>query len=243
MRAGFVSYINALPLIMGLQTEGMECIYAPPATLNQLLKEGKLDVALTSSIFYLQHQDQYACSSDFGIASKEQVLSVNFYTRLPLHQLNGSRIGLTADSATSVALLQLLCRKQWKISPTFEPFRLPKEEYDAFLLIGDEALQHQTIAGYTTIDLAHEWKKWTSLPFVFALFIYPNKTPVPTFFDQIRKSYQWGQRHQDSLYAQAEKQSGLPKKTVIEYFNTLQYRFSDREINGLKKFHVYTTTT
>jgi len=86
---------------------------------------------------------------------------------------------LDAASRTSAVLAQLLLRRRWGAAATAVTpmagvgWREALETADAVLLIGDPALQLRVSGAARHLhvyDLAQEWRAWTGLPFVFALW-------------------------------------------------------------------------
>ena len=92
-------------------------------------------------------------------------------SKLPLEKIK--TVGLDTSSLTSVALTKVLFEKWWGGARQFVPQHPNLEEMlrqcDAGLLIGDPALQVDR-SRYVTFDLAEEWIRFTSKPFVFAFW-------------------------------------------------------------------------
>lgn len=243
MRVGCVEYINAFPLIFPFTKYGksvdlptnLEFTFAIPSRLNALLQEKKLDVALTSSVEYLE--GDYQLMPDFCIASREKILSVNLYTRIPLHELSGKSIGLTSHSKTSVALLKVLCHHFWQVTPHFVPLENPHENHDAFLLIGDPALQKMKFDGFETIDLAEAWYTNTHLPFVFAVFAAQKNVVTSPLHSFIEKTLAASHEHPDEIVHAAHLQSGLREEIISYYYSLFQFRLGKKELQGLKTFN------
>lgn len=224
---GIVSYINALPFTLGLLQQKASLVLDVPTKLNAALTAGSLDVALTSSAAYLD--GDYELIPGYGIAAHKQILSVNLYTSTPLSAI--TRIGVTSHSATSVSLLRVLCTHLWQITPTFVPL---EEESEAFLLIGDEPLKKQHIAGYKTIDLAAAWHEMTGLPFVFATLVKQKGAQVSEeLFD---KALLWSAAHHEEVIGAAKTQSGLDEALIRKYYDLCIYRLTENEHKGLSLF-------
>ena len=88
---------------------------------------------------------------------------------------------LDSSSRTSHALLKILFRQKYNVSPEFaertpDPSRAFEnmfEDSDAALIIGDPAMRLAASAerlSLTIYDLADEWRELTGLPFVFAVW-------------------------------------------------------------------------
>lgn len=147
---------------------------APPTTLIERLRAGSLDAALVSSIEAVR-EPGYAVAAGIGIACKREIRSVRAFRRrgTPIRT-----VGLDQSSATSVAMLRLLLAHPHAadvapgvtfapIAPTRRPAELP---HDLVLLIGDHGLAAD--AGDREIwDLGAEWRRWSGLPFVFAVWV------------------------------------------------------------------------
>src|SRR5439155_847310 len=107
------------------------------------------------------------------------VRSVALFSRRTVGQLDGRTVLLSASSRTSVALLELLCGDVWKVRPHFAEARAEAGDldaleglpHDAVLVIGDAALLLAARHAYPhRYDLGEEWKRWTGMPFVFAVW-------------------------------------------------------------------------
>lgn len=246
MRVGFVNYINALPLAQAFVEGHLESkarlVLEIPSVLNGLLRREKLDVSLVSSAEYLD--GNYALLPNYGIAAEKKILSVNLYVKKHLPTLHQSRLGLTHHSATSIALLKVLCFHFWKVAPRFESLdrTKPYKEYDGFLLIGDEALQQREIPGFQTIDLASAWYEATALPFIFAVFavrkdyLKNNEEKVLGFQTQLQRSLSWSEKHWDKVEERAQKQCKLDTPIIRDYYALCRYKIGERELRGLQIF-------
>lgn len=149
--------------------------------LNKGLAEGRLDISPSSSFEYLANAEKYRLMPDLSISAETEVQSVLFCLPFPFDKLEryvsaGGNVRLSTASAASVALLKVLWRFYWKMPPARWSWTDPGQSLNSgepFLEIGDYAL---SIYFYPRpdlyiIDLATEWKKFTGLPFVFALWI------------------------------------------------------------------------
>ena len=102
---------------------------------------------------------------------------------------------VTRSSMTSVALLELLFENVWSAARVRarrrgdrRPRALRASAHDARLVIGDAALllgvrcaraSAASRAEYPHVyDLGAGWKRWTGLPFVFAVWVAQRTTPV-----------------------------------------------------------------
>jgi len=189
-------------------------------------------MALTSSLHCLD--PTLTPFSPFCIAAKKRVLSVNLYHKQPIKEYHHKPIAITTQSATSSMLLKILCKQLWQITPLFEP--IGHKMADAFLLIGDQALQQQSIPGYQTTDLATAWYELTGLPFVFARF-FKRKGACSLVFERIiEKSYLTGKKSIPQWSLTASKQINLPVHFVNCYYKNLIFEMGQDEERGLNLF-------
>jgi len=137
---------------------------------------------------------------------------------------------------TSVALLELLFDEVWRARPNFiagdaeiGDVSAPPLEVEARLVIGDAALLLRTNAGDReryAYDLGEVWKKWTGLPFVFAVWVAQRSTAVTgalAAHASLLRSREWGLKNLDVLAEQAESATGIARTVCREYLSGLDY--------------------
>jgi chorismate dehydratase len=174
VRLGAVDYLNARPLIYGLELRSdlFSLRFDVPSKCAALLHDGSIDVGMIPSIEYVRGRD-YRIVPGVGIVSDGPVASVALFTTRPLDTIRS--IAADTSSRTSYALLKILCVERFGIDPDFQPMAPDPEAMlhrcDAALLIGDPALflDHQRL-GANRIDLGEEWTSLTALPFVWAFW-------------------------------------------------------------------------
>ena len=149
-----------------------------PSTLNEDILSGSLDVSPVSALWYAEHQDKFLLLPDLSISSESGVGSVLLFSRYPMKQLKGRQITVTKLGRTTPALLEILCRVRYGFKPDFKVTSSRMDDIPensaALLLIGNDALvakERLKTAGYRMMDLAEEWREWTALPFVFAVWV------------------------------------------------------------------------
>ncbi|MCC5832005.1 MAG: menaquinone biosynthesis protein [Chlamydiales bacterium] len=231
-RIGLPAYINALPFhlpfTLGELKTGHSFECAIPSVLNKRLRTNTLDAALTSCAEYFD--GPYRSVPGYCIGAHKEILSVNLYIR---GSVDGARIGCTHHSATSIALLKVLCRYFWKVEADFVPLR-ENEAYDGMLIIGDDALKQMTIPGYKTIDLAAAWHEATGLPFVFAVISTRDGIAFPE--EEFEAALKWSESNRERLVEAAHSQSQLPKSLINRYYDICNYRLGEKELEGLNLF-------
>lgn len=265
MRIGRIPYINCYPVYgavdRGIVSLDGALVNGVPSQLNRLMAAGQLDVSVVSAVEYARAATRYLLLPDLAITSDGPVRSVLLFSRRPAEELDGGKVLLSRSSMTSVALLRLLFRNVWRVAPHLaagdaelsDVGSFHDEPHDARLVIGDAALvlgasvrpHHGTLAAapaapYRYVyDLGAEWKRWTGLPFVFAVWVAQRDTPVRAALDvhaRLIESRDWGMRHLDELAAQAAAATGVARQVCAEYFSGLDYRLAYAHLAGLTDF-------
>lgn len=253
LRVGQVEYVNTLPLFLGL-TSGkidfpFELISALPSQLNRWLREGEIDVGFISAFEYIQNREQYELVHPFCIAAYNRLDSVTLYVRGDVRDLDNRRVGLTSASASSSALVRLLCSYYWRVEPQFEEFSsLEKiDQWAAFLLIGDDALAHPHFDGFHPVDLAATWFQYTETPLPFAVIACRKEVAqerpdeLATLQRLLEASLSWGESHLDEVIGKAQKVLNLSDDSYRDYFGQMGYRMEESERSGLERFAALTS--
>jgi chorismate dehydratase len=175
VRLGAVGYLNARPLVFGLdRSPGFDLRFDVPSECARLLHAGDIDLGLIPSIEYLRG-DSYSIVPDLAIASRGPVASVALFTTRPMSTVRS--IMMDTSSRTSVALVRVLCARLFKIEPSIEThtpdLNAMLDRSDAALIIGDNALiweRGDERRDIQKIDLGEAWTSMTGLPFVWAFW-------------------------------------------------------------------------
>jgi chorismate dehydratase len=140
-------------------------VLLPPAQLADALHAGELDVALVPLAECLLHPE-YDLVDGIAIAARHPVYSVILTSEKP--HATWQTLSLDPASRTSTLLTRVIVEHFWGQSLRYVPAAEPA---DARLIIGDPARDfRRTHPSVPVIDLAEEWKRYTSLPFVFAVW-------------------------------------------------------------------------
>jgi len=252
MRLGRIPWINCYPVYgaidRGLVKVPAELVSGTASELNELLATGALQVSAVSAVEYARNAAAYHLLPDLAITCDGPVHSVALFSKRPIEELSGCTVLLSASSRTSVLLLELLCRHRWGITPQFATVRAEAPDlaslaalpHEAVLVIGDAALHLFTQAVYPVrADLGQEWKGWTGLPFVFAVWASRRDAPthrVRAVHERLLESRAWGLAHLDALAAAAAQNTGVPESVCRAYLGDLDYALSYRHLAGLTDF-------
>lgn len=264
MRIGRIPYINCYPVYgaidRGIVALDGELVDGVPTALNRRMRDGTLDVSVISAVEYAADASRYVLLPDLGITSDGPVRSVVMFSKRPAEELAGQPVLVSRSSMTSAALLELLFEHVWHARPQFVPADAELSDVESFdrdpdearLVIGDAALLLHTRIhapdgaplGRATsyryaYDLGAEWKKWTGLPFVFAVWVAQRTTDVQQALaahGRLIASRDWGLAHLDALAAQASLATGVSRPVCLEYLSGLDYRLSYGHLAGLTEF-------
>jgi chorismate dehydratase len=256
-RVGHIAFLNCLPIYWGLARTGalldVDLHRAPPDELSRRLVAGDLDIGPITLVEYLRHADELLLIPDPAVAADGPVLSVNLVTKTPLADLPAApRVSLASTSRTGVLLGRMLLEDRYGRKPeytvTAPDLDSALEDADAAVLIGDEALhvfhehRHHEPGGLYVLDLAAEWKDWTGLPMVFAVWAvrrdYAEAHPglVKDVHLAFRDSVQRSRDEIDEVVASAARWEPFPPDALAEYFALLQFGLSERHLAGLREF-------
>ena len=263
LRVGRIPYINCYP-VYGAIDRGVvplpdaTLVDGVPTALNRGMAEGTLDVSVVSAIEYAHDARRFLLLPDVSISCDGPVRSVLLFSDVAAEDLGGRRVVVSKSSMTSVALLELLFENVWRCRPEFVPGDAEISDLAAFergrerparLVIGDAALLLR--AGprdggaaaprpYAHVyDLGDEWKRWTGLPFVFAVWIAQRTTSVDEALrvhSALLRSRDWGLANTAELAAQAHARTGVPRTVCHEYLEGLDYGLSYEHLAGLTEF-------
>ncbi|KEF34872.1 ABC transporter substrate-binding protein [Deinococcus sp. RL] len=257
-RAGWIHYTNVAPILDPLVLPpGVRAIRGVPTEMNAALLSGRVDIANISAVEFIRHAEQLEALPDFSVSVLGPVYSVNLFHTRPLEGLR--RVALTAQSAMSVALLEVLLRERG-LSPVLERAEGEAEAllaagYDGVLRIGDSALREwygvagpltpgrsmtalpNAARGVTVTDLAQEWFALTGHPFVFAVWAYrPENPPPPALLRAMREARRYGLGHLAEVSARHAPRLGLPGRVVQHYLWNFRYHLEAPDRLGLAEF-------
>jgi chorismate dehydratase len=162
-----------------------------------------------------------------AIAAKNEVRSILVVAKCPIERVR--RLALDPSSRSSVALVQLLCRRRWGIEPKFiaaQPdVTAMLDDVDAALVIGDPALRvalepQRTLPEYAAVylyDVAHEWRAATGKPCVLALWVARREAATPELVADFLASKEYGTARIEEIAVAAAKKLELPAAELAVY--------------------------
>lgn len=227
-RLGWMSFLNTWPMRhdaerwMPPQTQHREGV---PSVLNRALLAGDLDIALVSSLAYLQHAEEWTRLKGLSIASYGPVHSV-LWVRHRTFSFSQHPILTPQTSTSSTGLLRHLLQAQYpQDSLTFHSYASNEsvetllERYGNALLIGDPALAFyaQTKArprpDLILMDLASVWYDLMKTPFIFGVWCVRT--------DFLRQAPSFVEAWQNALVAHTHAELQQPEVLYESYKKSL----------------------
>lgn len=238
-----VSYLNALPMVYGLQRGPNASLWSVrlelPAQSAKSLRDGVVGLALMP-VGALHAVPGARVLGGYCVGAAGDVYTVCLCAHSEMAGLR--KIYLDPDSRTSVQLVQILAKRYWNIAPLWRPLGKSKLEEgfapdEGVVLIGDKVF-NQRGRFEVCHDLAAEWIAFTGLPFVFAAWAATQ--PVPQGVAKaLNDDIAWGIAHlRDAVEARAADQ-GLPCTIgEAEYYlhHNIDFRFTDDKQKGLQSY-------
>jgi chorismate dehydratase len=235
-----VSYLNTISFVYGMQHELKPEVFdlslEIPSLCAKNMIEGKADIGLipVGALSVLREPYQFL---DYCIAADGEVSTVLLVSKVPLNEI--TKVHLDTDSRTSVLLVRVLASRFWKIDPAWQNYTANNEQElpESMVVIGDKAFGYRSRYPYC-YDLASEWKKFTGLPFVFAVWI-AKKDIENTFLEEFALSLEYGITHVKETIE--EHQDQIPDGIDIYDYLTrcIHFRLEERYKKGMERFREY----
>lgn len=226
-RVGCVPYLNARPLVFGIEDQ---VTFEIPSLLAQDFLSGRFDAALIPVVALLETPGSVAVDG-VSISCRGTVRSVIVAHRRPL--AGTEEIVLDPSSRSSCALLAVLLRGFFQVGA-----RLVEKSDDpeaARLIIGDPALEFQAAVplGWTVTDLGEAWFRWTGLPFVFAVWgVRPGFEEAASLGGLLRLAAAAGMEARPEICQRQER----PDEALEYLTRNIRYPLADEEKAGLARF-------
>lgn len=252
LKIGKIPYTNLFPIFYMLEQKcdgtRYEFIEGVPAELNTMIRSGDLDVSPSSSIEYLRHSDLYELIEGHSVSSIGKVGSILLFSRVTIETLNGLTILTTAQSETSSALLDIILKKFYQIScpleSTSESLEAAMKSHNAYMLIGDEALNESLRWPELHVyDLGELWHYHTGLPFTFALWFSRKNSGKSDLIEQFKKDLQTAKdaanNNIELIVSQSPFRKLFTEEALVAYWKSISYDFGAEHKKGLDLFRTY----
>jgi predicted solute-binding protein len=244
IRVGAVTYLNARPLVYGLENSDRFSVrYDIPSECARLLHAHETDIGLIPSIEYLRGPAPYWLVPGPAVTSRGPVASVAIFTRREPRDIR--TIAMDTSSRTSVALATVMLRRRFDVSAEAAPMAPDLDAMlaraDAALIIGDTALflDHES-AGVRKIDLGEEWTAMTGLPFVYACWTGWEGAVSRQEVMALQRARDAGIAQSNAVAAAYYPEDTARQAAARRYLrDNIQYVLGSDEIEGLKTFYRY----
>ncbi|MGB9463635.1 MAG: menaquinone biosynthesis protein [Candidatus Acidiferrum sp.] len=269
LRISIVKYLNTAPLVWGFTNGPLagkyDLSFTVPSQCAEALRTGAADIAIIPAIEY-QRIPNLVVLPDLAIASQNRVRSLLIVAKKPIEQVRS--IALDRSSRSTQALTRILAAEHWKIDPEFfetEPdLRAMLEKADAAMLIGDPALRISIVIekksavsaqgravcqaatlGFTSAEIFHvydvvgEWRKFTSLPAVMAVWAARPDVVTPEVLSDFAASRDFGLTQIAAIGLQAARELELPQQVLESYLRqNIDFSLGEENRRGLERcFH------
>jgi chorismate dehydratase len=237
LRLASVSYLNARPLIWGLdQYPDLQLALNVPSRLIESLRDGTSDVALLPVIDY-QRLPGLKLLTAGGIGCDGPTLTVRLFSQQPIEQTRV--LACDPDSHTSVALARIVLAEKFNLRPEFINLtRAGGREGEARLLIGDKVVCEEPAGFEHQLDLGCAWKEMTGLPFVFALWMARSDVDLYDLPERLEHAKREGLAHVTDLITRHAVPRGWPAGVALQYLTVyLKYDVGEPQLCAIRLFH------
>jgi len=225
-------------MMHGEQQCKYELSFTTPARCADAVRDGEADIGIIPSIEY-QRIGGLRILSGVSIASRREVQSVLLLSNVPAESVR--TVAADNSSRTSVALVRVLlekfyCRRVEMIPADPDPGAMLKRA-DAALVIGDPALAYRGPVP-RVYDLAAEWNRFTSLPFVFAFWAGRAGAGLEKLGGDFRSSRDYGLAQIDRIAAEYGPKHGMtPEEVKVYLTRKIDYNLAEDHRQGLDLFY------
>lgn len=236
-RVASVPYINARPLVLGLERFGWaEVSYAVPSSLPAILDSGHADVVMVSSFDALRTPNR-TIAAGCSVATLGAVDSVRLFSKTPFDAIK--TLALDQSSLTSNHLARCLLAEIYGIRPETTP-ELPDlavmlEDHDACILIGDKGFEADG-TGLHVMDLGSVWREWSGKPFVWAVWV-GTQALGSDLVSILNRAKRWGLENLHEVVEDTMNRVGWSHEVAEHYLaRTMNYDLSDAHLEGMELF-------
>ncbi len=267
LRISIVQYLNTAPLVWGFTNGPLagkyDLSFTVPTQCAEAMRTDAADIAIIPAIEY-QRITGLVVLPDLAIASQNRVRSLLIVSRKPIEQVRS--VALDRSSRSTQALTRILAAEHWNIDPEFfdtEPdLSAMLEKADAAMLIGDPALRisiaierKSTVSpqgraicpaaalGITGAEIFHvydvvgEWRKFSSLPAVMAIWAARPEVVTPEVLADFSASRNFGLTQLAAISLEAAQELELPQQALESYLrHNIDFSLGEENRRGLERY-------
>ena len=246
---GVVNFLNTVPLIAGLENlDGLTLVPHVPSELIGCVEREEVDFALASSIDYQQSNFDLKMLPTCVLSSEGNVLTVRVCSKVPFEEVKN--MYCDSDSHTSIALMQIIMKQLYGLSPQVIPTEIRSLNDDleswpeTILIIGDKVVASKSHHFYPhVLDLGEAWKNQTGLPFVFAAWFgkantIQNKISLAVIL--LERQLKCNLHRIEQVVSNHAPQRGWDEQIAKNYLTqNMEYHCSDEHIQSLELFYKF----
>jgi chorismate dehydratase len=267
LRISIVQYLNTAPLVWGFTNGPVagkyDLSFTVPSLCAEALRMGAADIAIIPAI-EVQRIPGLVVLPDLAIASQNRVRSLLIVAKKPIEQVRS--VALDRSSRSTQALTRILAAEHWKTHPEFcemaPDLREMLETADAAMLIGDPALRISVaiekkstvspegravcqaatlgIAGaeiFHVYDVVGEWRKFTSLPAVMAVWATRPEVVTQEVLADFAASCNFGLTQIPAICQEAARELELPQSALESYLRqNIDFSLGEQNRRGLERY-------
>lgn len=245
LRIGIQPFLQMKPLVWSLKklAPELDVSEATPRELSTLLVNDQLDCALIPLVTVLRHPELSVIPgitiSSFGPAQTTLIFS-------KVAPADIKTILVDQSSINSIALVRALFRIRWSMQPLevlsshpISPdYPFYESDYDAFLIIGDEALKVKTEFS-RVVDLGEQWEQWTHTPLVHAVWAVRQGLLGPPLDRLLLQTKRQGLGTMAEIARYGNKKLGLDENLCLNLLKNTSYDLTKTHIKGIERLHYY----
>ncbi|MBM01204.1 MAG: hypothetical protein CL762_00580 [Chloroflexi bacterium] len=233
-KIGKMPYLNS-EIFYLKNKENFDYVTLSPKEMGRSMKIGQIDAGPVSLVDFINSKSLKPLMN-YCVSTKKYANSVFIFSRKKLGKIKS--VHITDETSTSVILMKVLNQFYWKN----DLLTISKEinNSDSQLLIGDKALKMKLSNNdeyEQVIDLGFEWYKFTSLPFVFALWAHNNLNKIQT--EDIEDSINFGIRNYENsirMIIENRKDNLFSPEFIRDYIKGFNYELTNLENNAITTF-------
>lgn len=235
-------YLNSAVFYKRLASDAAHLEVCVPREMALAVERGDLDAGPLPVAEWFRMGESLTPIGGYCVATRQMSVSILLFSKLMPEEMEGARIGVTEQTATTVQLLRVLFREHWAVEP--EALVTRDEPHDAILLIGDEALRNRSgIDGYPFVhDLGEVWHEFTGLPFVYAHWLARADTDpdaLAAFERSLGEGLDRGLADVEAITSEGWESADMQPEEAISYLDQFIYRMGERERESLALFRSY----